>query len=283
MKNLKNLIKTALVAGAIGLAGNFYAPNKSFSQIPKSDLNFYFETEGYPNYDNSGSKKHALAWLSSKPKDDKTGNIWFYYGDTNDDEVYDYVSIQNYGSPIRSQEKFYFNFDTKKINYVLEIYDYCPDYLTLCDKIVSKSYNEISQKEAEQIGEGFFERITEFAKTQKEFSRFNSGELEELVRKEYSSRLKMNNGKLVGNSRIPIEKFLSEEEIKKVENYSAGKPERERIKREQEEKYKMECEKEAKFRREQERERKKGKKIRAVVMTTIGVFSTMLLIGALSE
>ena len=130
MKTLKNLIKTALIAGAIGLASNLYTPNKSFSQnAPKTskeklsqDLNFYFETgermyhPGHPEF-----KKYVEAWLSDLPKENKNGAIWFDYGDTDDDGVYDYVSVQNHNPPIKSQEKFSFNFNTKKINYVLEI------------------------------------------------------------------------------------------------------------------------------------------------------------------
>ena len=59
---------------------------------------------------------------------------------------------------------------------------------------------------------------------------------------------------LVGNSRIPIEKLLSEEEIKKVENYIEEKPERERQK-EQEEAKKIEY-MEREIRKEQEEARK---------------------------
>ena len=263
MKSLKNLIKTALVAGAVSLANVFYTPNKSFSQDASQmqtsekklfpNLNFYFETEGYANYNYSGSKKHVMAWLSKAPKEDKRGMIWFYYGDTDDDGVYDYVSVQNNSSQIKSQEKFSFNFDTKKIDYVLEVYDPCQESINNCDKIISKSYNNINQKEAEQLGDGFFERIKEFATVQEEFSRFNSGQLEDLVRKEASYTLKIDNGKLAGNSRIPIEKFLSKEEIKKVENYIREKPERERIEKEQEETRKIEYEKQEKIRLEQEK------------------------------
>ena len=62
---------------------------------------------------------------------------------------------------------------------------------------------------------------------------------------------------LVGNSRIPIEKLLSEEEIKKVENYIEEKPERERLKKEQEETKKNRIyEKREKIRKEQEEARK---------------------------
>ena len=277
MKTLKNLIKTALVAGAIGLAGNLYIPNKSFSQnVPKTskekllpNLNFYFETGEYIHYTGHPEfKKYVEAWLSEVSKENKNGAIWFNYGDTDDDGVYDYVSVQKNSPPIKYQEKFSFNFDTKKIDYILEIYDCCYGLIHNCDKIITKSYNNIDQKEAEQLGEDFFERIKEFAKTQKEFSRFNSGQLEELVRKEYSSKLIMDRfGKLVGNSRIPIEKFLSEEEIKKVENYIQEKPERERLKKEQKEKLKelkrqqeearkIEYEKQEKIRKEQEEARK---------------------------
>ena len=278
MKSLKNLIKTALVAGAVSLANVFYTPNKSFSQDASQmqtsekklfpNLNFYFETEGYANYNYSGSKKHVMAWLSKAPKEDKRGMIWFYYGDTDDDGVYDYVSVQNNSSQIKSQEKFSFNFDTKKIDYVLEVYDPCQESINNCDKIISKSYNNINQKEAEQLGDGFFERIKEFASVQKEFSRFNSGQLEDLVRKEASYTLKIDNGKLAGNSRIPIEKFLSKEEIKKVENYIREKPERERIEKEQEETRKIEYEKQEKIRLEQEEARKP--KVRLKVGGSIG-------------
>src|SRR3989344_8442235 len=163
MKTLKNLIKTALVAGAVSLAGNFYTPAKTFAQDTSQtqtskekllpNLNFYFETGehidyiGYPEF-----KKYVQAWLSNKPKENKIGKIWFYYGDTNDDGTYDYVGVQNNVSSIKSQENFSFNFDTKKINYVLEIYDNCPQEINKCDKIISKTYTGIEQKEAEQLG-----------------------------------------------------------------------------------------------------------------------------------
>ena len=272
MKTLKNLIKTALVAGAISLAGNFCTPAKTFAQDASQtskeklfpNLNFYFETGERINYVSYPEfKKYVQAWLSNKPKENKIGKIWFYYGDTNDDGTYDYVGVQNNVSSIKSQEKFSFNFDTKKINYVLEIYDNCPQEINKCDKIISKTYTGIEQKEAEQLGDDFFKRINEFAETQKEFSRFNSGQLEELVRKERYHGLKIVDGKLVGNSRIPIEKFFSEEEIKKVENYIREKPERERLKREQEEAKKIEYEKQEKIRIEQERIEKEARKPKA--------------------
>ncbi|MDP2673079.1 MAG: hypothetical protein Q8O84_04670 [Nanoarchaeota archaeon] len=250
MKNLKKFLLGAGLAGSL----IFGTTNKSFSQdIPQEkkllpNLNFYFETgdykhlEGYPEF-----KKYVKAWLSELPKETERGNIWFYYGDTDGDGVYDYVNIDNYSSLIRSQEKFSFDFNTKKIDYALEIYDGCKGQLEDCDKIISKSYNEIDQKEAEQLGYDFFERIKEFAETSKEFSRFNPGQLEELVRKESYYMLKTDNpGKLVGNSRIPIEKLLSEEEIKKVENYPKEKKEkveRERIEQERQEKIRVEQDK----------------------------------------
>ena len=270
MKTLKNLAMTALIGGLT----IFSNPSKVYSQIsekPKQEnqgtnLNFYFETgEDIDYVDMPPFKKDIKAWLCACPKDESVGNIWLNYGDTDGDGVYDYVNIQNSNNiyPIRYQEKFLFNFDTKKIDYFLDIYDYCQEPINNCDKIIAKSYNGIEQKEAESLGGDFFERIKEFAKTQKEFNRFNSGQLEELIRKEYAYQLKMNNGKLVGNSRIPIEKFLSKEEIKKVENYVIEKPERERIKKEQEEKLKelkrqqdenrIEYEKQEKIRIEQEK------------------------------
>src|SRR3989344_9646771 len=280
MKTLKNLIKTALVAGAIGLTSNLYTPNKSFSQdINQSSekkllphLNFYSETGEYANYKGYPEfKKYIGAWLSSTSKEGKNGTIWFDYGDTDDDGVYDYVGVENNSPPIRYREKFSFNFDTKKIDYVLDIYDFCSSSINDCDKIITKSYDRIDQKEAEYLGEDFFKRIKKFYSVQKEFSRFNTGQLEELVRKEYSYQLKMDNGKLVGNSRIPIKKFLSEEEIKKVENYIREKPERERIKKEQEEKLKLEQERQEKLERErqekikieQERIEKEARKLKA--------------------
>ena len=264
---MKSLVKNLAMAALIGGLTIASAPSKVYSQInkpqepsifsalkeqkPLSNLNFYFETEGYGNLDYSGSKKHVMAWLSSKSntKEDKLGHIWFYYGDTNDDDVYDYVKIEKNSSPIRSQEKFYFNFDTKKIDYVLNIYEFCSGTLADCDKIISKSYNNITQEEAKQLGADFLERIKEFSSVQKEFSRFNSEQLEELVRKEYSHKLKMADGRLAGNSRIAIEKFLSEEEIKKVENYPKEK--KERI-----EKEKLEQERWEKIRKEQEEAKK---------------------------
>ena len=264
MRTLKKLLLGAGLAGSL----IFGATNKSFAQDASQtskeklfpNLNFYFETGEYANYvGHPAFKKHVLAWLTNEPKENNKGNIWFYYGDTNEDGVYDYINVQKIGSPINSQEKFSFNFDTKKIDYVLEIYDYCRESINNCDKIISKSYNGIDQKEAKQIGEDFLERIKEFSSVQKEFSRFNSRQLEELVRKEYSYRLKMADGRLTGNSRIPIEKFLSEEEIKKVENYIGEKPERERLKREQEEKNKIEYEKQEKIRIEKETRKPKAK------------------------
>ena len=264
MRTLKKLLLGAGLAGSL----IFGATNKSFAQDASQtskeklfpNLNFYFETGEYANYvGHPAFKKHVLAWLTNEPKENNKGNIWFYYGDTNEDGVYDYINVQKIGSPINSQEKFSFNFDTKKIDYVLEIYDYCRESINNCDKIISKSYNGIDQKEAKQIGEDFLERIKEFSSVQKEFSRFNSRQLEELVRKEYSYRLKMADGRLAGNSRTPIEKLLSEEEIKKIENYIGEKPEREKIKKEQEEARKIEYEKQEKIRIEQEARKPKAK------------------------
>ena len=225
---MKKTLLNILLAGRL----IFGATNKSFAQDASQtskeklfpNLNFYFETGeyannlGYPEF-----KKYVEAWLSDSPKEDRIGKIWFYYRDTNNDGVYDYIYVKNTGFSIESQEKFSFNFDTKKIDYVLEIYDFCPEEIRYCDKIISKIYNGIGQKEAEQLGEGFSERIKEFSSVQKEFSRFNSEQLEELVRKEYSHKLKMADGRLAGNSRTPIEKLLSEEEIKKIENYREEK------------------------------------------------------------
>ena len=170
----KTLLNILLGAGLTGSL-IFGATNKSFAQDASQTskeklsphLNFYFETGGYGNLDYSGSKKHVMAWLTNEPKENNKGNIWFYYGDTNDDGAYDYVKIEKNGSPIKSQEKFYFNFDTKKIDYVLNIYEFCSSPINECDKIISKSYNGIDQKEAEQIGEGFLERIKEFSSVQK--------------------------------------------------------------------------------------------------------------------
>jgi len=272
MKTLKKLLLATSLAGSL----IFGATNKLEAQdTPKTskekllpNLNFYFETGEYANYKGYPEfKKYIGAWLSSTSKEGKNGTIWFDYGDTDDDGVYDYVGVENNSPPIRYREKFSFNFDTKKIDYVLDIYDFCSSSINDCDKIITKSYDRIDQKEAEYLGEDFFKRIKKFYSVQKEFSRFNTGQLEELVRKEYSYQLKMDNGKLVGNSRIPIKKFLSEEEIKKVENYIREKPERERIKKEQEEKLKefnrqreevrkIEYEKQEKIRREQEEARK---------------------------
>ena len=59
-------------------------------------------------------KKNIRAWLCACPKEDGKGNIWFDYGDTDDDGFYDYVSVQNNVYPIKYREKFYFNLDTKK-------------------------------------------------------------------------------------------------------------------------------------------------------------------------
>ena len=272
MKTLKKLLLATSLAGSL----IFGATNKLEAQdTPKTskekllpNLNFYFETGEYANYKGYPEfKKYIGAWLSSTSKEGKNGTIWFDYGDTDDDGVYDYVGVENNSPPIRYREKFSFNFDTKKIDYVLDIYDFCSSSINDCDKIITKSYDRIDQKEAEYLGEDFFKRIKKFYSVQKEFSRFNTGQLEELVRKEYSSQLKIVKGKLVGNSRIPIKKFLSEEEIKKVENYIREKPERERIKKEQEEKLKefnrqreevrkIEYEKQEKIRREQEEARK---------------------------
>ena len=123
MKTLKKLLLGAGLAGSL----IFGATNKSFAQDASQTskekfsphLNFYFETEGYANYDYSESKKHVLAWLTNEPKENNKGNIWFYYGDTNEDGVYDYINVQNNSLSIKSQEKFWFNFDAKKINYTL--------------------------------------------------------------------------------------------------------------------------------------------------------------------
>lgn len=268
MKNLKNKIFAgAFALATLGIFGEKNASaqnsNPTYSQnsetqkqeTPKEqklspDLNFYFETGGYAKYIGSPEfKKYIEARLSDQPKEDKIGQIWFYYGDTDDDGFYDCVSVESSSHPIRSQEKFYFNFDTKEIDYVLDIYEFCPKIITDCDKIISKSYNGINQKESYQIGEDFNDRIKKFLSVQKGFSRFNPESLEKLVREEYEHRLKLVDGKLAGNSRTPLEKFLSEEEIKKVEDYIKGKPERERIKREQEERakaFKIEQEKMAK-------------------------------------
>jgi len=268
MKTLKKL----LTAGAFLLTTNFFAPEKVYSQTPKIQkqenqdaiLNFYLETGDETAYaEMPAFKKNIKAWLCACPKNENQGNIWLYYGDTDNDGVYDYVSVQKNIYPIKSQEKFSFNFDTKKIDYVLKIYDYCQESINKCDEIISKSYNEMDQKEAEYLGSGFFERIKEFVKTQKEFNRFNSKQLEELIRKEYAYQLKIVDGNLVGNSRIPIEKFLSEEEIKKVENYIQEKPERERLKKEQEEKLKELKRQQEKIRTEQEEANRIEKKPKA--------------------
>src|SRR3989344_383005 len=287
MKTLKKLLLATSLAGSL----IFGATNKLEAQdTPKTskekllpNLNFYFETGEYANYKGYPEfKKYIGAWLSSTSKEGKNGTIWFDYGDTDDDGVYDYVGVENNSPPIRYREKFSFNFDTKKIDYVLDIYDFCSSSINDCDKIISKSYDGIDQKEAEQIGDDFFERIKEFSSVQKEFNRFNSGQLEELVRKEYSSQLKIVKGNLVGNSRIPIKKFLSEEEIKKVENYIKMKPERERIKKEQEEKLKefkrqreearkIEYEKQEKIRLEQERIEKEARKPKARLKIGTGI------------
>src|SRR3989338_5626494 len=266
MKTLKKLLLATSLAGSL----IFGATNKLEAQdTPKTskekllpNLNFYFETGEYANYKGYPEfKKYIGAWLSSTSKEGKNGTIWFDYGDTDDDGVYDYVGVENNSPPIRYREKFSFNFDTKKIDYVLDIYDFCSSSINDCDKIITKSYDRIDQKEAEYLGEDFFKIIKKFYSVQKEFSRFNTGQLEELVRKEYSYQLKMDNGKLVGNSRIHIKKFLSEEEIKKVENYIREKPERERIKKERIEKEKLEQERQEKIRIEQERIRLEQEKI----------------------
>ena len=265
MKNLlKKIAIATLMSGAIAVS------NPAYSQISETqkqettkeqkllpDLNFYFETGDYKKYsDTPEFKKNIQAWLCDCPKEDGKGYIFFRYGDTDDDGFYDYVNIFNYYDKlIKSEEKFSFDFDTKKIDYALEIYENC--HGTNCDRIIRKDYNEINQEEAKSLGEGFYERIKEFTETQKEFSRFNSDPLENLVRKEAYHALGINAyGNLVGNSRIPIEKLLSEEEIKKVENYHIEKPERDRIKKEQEEKVKAEQEKREKIRIEKEEAKK---------------------------
>src|SRR3989344_9530419 len=157
MRTLKKLLLGAGLAGSL----IFGATNKTFAQDASQtskeklfpNLNFYFETGERINYVSYPEfKKYVQAWLSNKPKENKIGKIWFYYGDTNDDGTYDYVGVQNNVSSIKSQENFSFNFDTKKINYVLEIYDNCPQEINKCDKIISKTYTGIEQKEAEQLG-----------------------------------------------------------------------------------------------------------------------------------
>ncbi len=267
MKTLKNLVMATLMSGAMAVSNPTHSQHSETQKQETSkeqklfpNLNFYFETGESLKYENLPEfKKYILAWLCNCPKENNTGNIFFNYGDTDGDGFYDHIVIEKSDEPIRTQEKFYFNINTKKIDYVLDIYEFCPKIITDCDKIISKSYNEIDQKESYQIGEDFNEIIKKFISVQKEFNRFNPEQLEKIVREEYEHRLKLVDGKLIGNSRTPLEKFLSEEEIKKVENYIKGKPERERIKREQEERAKV-------FRIEQEKiakaEYEKGEKIR---------------------
>ncbi len=285
-KTLKNLVMATLMSGAMAVSNSAFSQNSETQKQETSkeqklfpNSNFYFETGESLKYENLPEfKKYILAWLCDCPKENNTGNIFFNYGDTDGDGFYDHIVIEKSDEPIRTQEKFYFNINTKKINYVLDIYEFCPKIITDCDKIISKSYNEIDQKESYQIGEDFKERIKEFLSVQKEFNRFNPEQLEKIVREEYEHRLKLVDEKLAGNSRTPLEKFLSEEEIKKVENYIKGKPERERIKREQEERAKAfrieqekiakaEYEKREKIRREEE----EAKKITAILGLSGGI------------
>ncbi len=288
-KTLKNLAMAALMSGAMAFSNPIYSqhPETQKQETPKEqklfpDLNFYFETGEYLlNRDAPEFKKYIKAWLCACPKEDNKGFIFFNYGDADDDGFYDYVLIDKMDDQIRSKEKFYFNMNTKKIDYALDIYEFCPKIITDCDRIISKSYNEIDQKESYKIGEDFNERIKKFLSVQKEFSRFNSESLEKLVREEFDYKLKLVDGKLAGNSGTPIEKFLSEEEIKKVENYYKEKPERERIKREQEERakaFKIEQEKIAKIEYDKmekiRREEKEARKIIARLKIGGGVAIT---------
>mgnify|MGYP001590100619 CR=1 FL=1 len=204
MKTLKNYLIGGIIAGTLG----FLNPNSVYSQDIENkrdnNLNFYFET----------MENKIEAWLCECPKEERRGTIWFYYIDTDNDKFYDRVLIKKYSSPIITEENFKYNLETKGLDYKLEFYDFSTN-----EKIIEKFYNNISHKEALGIGEDFVQRIKEFAETQKNFSRFNSKQLENLVRKENEHKLMIINEKLSGDSGTPAEKLLLEDEIKKIENY----------------------------------------------------------------
>jgi len=112
-----------------------------------------------------------------------------------------------------------FHTNEKQIDYTLEIYKNCEKTLEDCENIISKKYERISIEEAHSIGEDFVNRINKIVTSQNDFNRFNTEPIDKLLREEANTwKTKYIDGKYkLVNFGFPIYKYLSEEEISKIE------------------------------------------------------------------
>ena len=160
------------------------------------------------------------SWLSDVPKEKRIGFVWINYFDTDNDKFYDYITIQNSTiKNIMTLEKFAFYSNTKEIDYILEIYKRCEKSPIECENIIIKKYEKITPEEANLIGNDFVNRINKIVNSQKEFNRFNTQPIDNLLREEANQwKTKEMDGKYkFDNFGFPIYKYLSEEEINKIE------------------------------------------------------------------
>jgi len=236
MKNIAKLATIGLVSLGIGLSSPNYSKAQNQNQEQTQETNPWFD-EKYKTYikdwglpTNSWTwpfiservyGKVIRAWLCDCPKEQNQGNIFIHYMDTNDDEFFNSIFIQNVESPLTTIEIFKFYLATGKIDYTLDFRKHevskSPDK---CEQVLEKSYKGITLKEAHSIGENFVKRANRLISTQKRYNRFNTAPLDSLVREEkWEWGIKYKEGKYeFARTGFPIYKHFSEQEIKTLED-----------------------------------------------------------------
>jgi len=256
MKNITKLVTGLTFLGLVGLGTPNYIQAQTYIKTQKNYLKaqnqtkeqtqetnpwfdkkykMYFEIEKAEDMGGTSFTsplvptkfyKELRAWLTSFPKEYKSGDIWLYYNDLNDDGFYEYIYNVKYEGPITIIEKFRFYSKTEKIeekiDYTLDFREFETGFPADEQKqILEKKYKEITQKEAYDIGEDFVKRAMDLLNVQDEFSRFNPDPLDSLIREEkYQWEVGWKEGKKkFTRTGFPIYKHFSEQEIKKLEDF----------------------------------------------------------------
>lgn len=224
---MKSLVKKLIAIPALACTVGISNPEKIYSQSSPEEqdttkkgnvlpnLNFYSEEGKEIQYSETPTfYNYFKAWLCECPKSNKRGDILIYYGDTDNDGMYDYVRVDKFLEKIFYEEHFKFHLDTKKLDYRIEIKDKQNIYT-----IKSKNFEGITKEEAEAIGKTFSERVSRLLLVQKEFNRFNTDALEKILRWELIYTPSLEGDKPNLDSKTPIRKFFSQDELNEVSTY----------------------------------------------------------------